>query len=103
MSNDPVTITFKQPIKATDPLRTGTYSKTLTFTLSTTTSIVVALGSCSAGRSRFRPTRRIASARGRDDHVPALRVHFLQPLRCEAKGSDVRARGAALLGLQRRG
>ena len=37
VSNDPVTITFKQPIKATDPLRTGAYSKTLTFTLSTTT------------------------------------------------------------------
>ena len=37
MSNDPVTITFKQHIKATDALRTGTYAKTLTFTLSTTT------------------------------------------------------------------
>ena len=36
-SNDPVTITFKQHIDATDALRTGTYSKTLTFTLSTTT------------------------------------------------------------------
>jgi hypothetical protein len=35
-SNDPVTITFKQHVKATDPLRTGTYSRTLTFTLSTT-------------------------------------------------------------------
>jgi hypothetical protein len=32
-----VTIEFAQLIKATDPLRTGTYSKTLTFTLSTTT------------------------------------------------------------------
>jgi hypothetical protein len=29
-------ITFTQPIGANDPLRTGTYSKTLTFTLSTT-------------------------------------------------------------------
>jgi hypothetical protein len=37
VSNDPVAIAFKQPINATDPLRTGTYSKTLTFTLSTTT------------------------------------------------------------------
>jgi murein tripeptide amidase MpaA len=36
VSNDPVTIGFKQPIGATDPLRTGVYSKTLTFTLSTT-------------------------------------------------------------------
>ena len=36
VSNDPVTITFKQAIKANDALRTGTYSKTLTFTLSTT-------------------------------------------------------------------
>ena len=31
-----VDIAFKQLIKANDPLRTGTYSKTLTFTLSTT-------------------------------------------------------------------
>ena len=37
MSNDPVTIAFKQHIDATDALRTGAYSKTLTFTLSTTT------------------------------------------------------------------
>ena len=36
-SNDVSTITFKQAIAATDALRTGTYSKTLTFTLSTTT------------------------------------------------------------------
>jgi M6 family metalloprotease-like protein len=35
-SNDQVTIGFKQPIKANDALRTGQYSKTLTFTLSTT-------------------------------------------------------------------
>jgi uncharacterized protein (TIGR03118 family) len=36
VSHDPATINFKQPIAATDPLRTGTYTKTLTFTLSTT-------------------------------------------------------------------
>jgi hypothetical protein len=36
VSNDPVTITFKQAVGANDPLRTGTYNKTLTFTLSTT-------------------------------------------------------------------
>ena len=36
VSNDPVTVAFKQAIAAGDPLRTGTYSKTLTFTLSTT-------------------------------------------------------------------
>jgi hypothetical protein len=35
-SNESVPITFKQQIDANDPLRTGTYSKTLTFTLSTT-------------------------------------------------------------------
>jgi hypothetical protein len=35
-SNDAVTIGVKQSIGATDALRTGTYSKTLTFTLSTT-------------------------------------------------------------------
>ena len=37
VSNDGVTLNFKQPIATTDPLRTGTYGKTLTFTLSTTT------------------------------------------------------------------
>jgi len=36
ISNDAVTIGFKQSIGANDPLRTGTYSKSLTFTLSTT-------------------------------------------------------------------
>ncbi|HET6551587.1 MAG TPA: M1 family aminopeptidase, partial [Solirubrobacter sp.] len=37
VSNDPVTITFTQHIDADEALRTGSYSKTLTFTLSTTT------------------------------------------------------------------
>jgi hypothetical protein len=36
VSNDPVTILFKQHIDSNDALRTGSYSKTLTFTLSTT-------------------------------------------------------------------
>jgi hypothetical protein len=36
VSNDALTLEFSQRIDATDPLRTGTYSKTLTFTLSTT-------------------------------------------------------------------
>jgi uncharacterized protein (TIGR03118 family) len=35
-SNDAVAIAFKQSIGASEPLRTGAYSKTLTFTLSTT-------------------------------------------------------------------
>ena len=35
-SNESVTVTFKQAIGANDALRTGTYSKTLTFTLTTT-------------------------------------------------------------------
>ena len=35
-ASDDVTVTFTQPIGAADPLRTGSYSKTLTFTLSTT-------------------------------------------------------------------
>jgi hypothetical protein len=35
-SNDVVSVAFKQSIAANDALRTGTYSKTLTFTLSTT-------------------------------------------------------------------
>jgi hypothetical protein len=37
VGNDGVSVTFLQHIGATDPLRTGSYSKTLTFTLSTTT------------------------------------------------------------------
>ena len=37
VSNDSVTIAFKQHIGANEPLRTGSYTKTLTFTLSTTT------------------------------------------------------------------
>src|SRR3954447_2988043 len=37
VSNDPVAITFLQHVSSTDALRTGTYAKTLTFTLSTTT------------------------------------------------------------------
>ncbi len=36
VANDPVTLEFKQSIGATDGLRTGNYSKTLTLTLSTT-------------------------------------------------------------------
>jgi regulation of enolase protein 1 (concanavalin A-like superfamily) len=36
-SNDAVSIEFKQHIGSSDPLRTGAYAKTLTFTLSTTT------------------------------------------------------------------
>ena len=35
VSNATVAVSFRQPIGATDPLRTGTYTKTLTFTLST--------------------------------------------------------------------
>jgi X-Pro dipeptidyl-peptidase len=37
VSNDAVTIGFQQHVARTDALRTGSYSKTLTFTLSTTT------------------------------------------------------------------
>jgi len=36
VSNAPVTVTFRQAIAAGDALRTGAYSRTLTFTLSTT-------------------------------------------------------------------
>jgi hypothetical protein len=35
VTNDPATLTFTQAIGATDALRTGTYAKSLTFTLST--------------------------------------------------------------------
>ena len=35
-SNEAVTVNFRQSIGANEALRTGTYSKTLTFTLSTT-------------------------------------------------------------------
>jgi hypothetical protein len=37
VANDPVTISFSQTILASEPLRTGSYAKALTFTLSTTT------------------------------------------------------------------
>jgi hypothetical protein len=37
VSNGSTTIEFKQTIGANEPLRTGMYAKTLTFTLSTTT------------------------------------------------------------------
>ncbi len=37
VSNDAVSLEFSQLVNSTDPLRTGTYSKALTFTLSTTT------------------------------------------------------------------
>jgi hypothetical protein len=36
-SNDAVTVAFRQHLGTTQALRTGAYSKTLTFTLSTTT------------------------------------------------------------------
>jgi hypothetical protein len=36
VANDAVVVGFKQSIADTDPLRTGNYGKTLTFTLSTT-------------------------------------------------------------------
>jgi len=37
VSNDKATVTFSQDIGSSDPLRTGSYSKTFTYTLSTTT------------------------------------------------------------------
>ena len=37
VSHDPVTINYSQHIGANEALRTGSYSTTLTFTLSTTT------------------------------------------------------------------
>jgi hypothetical protein len=37
VSNGPAAITFRQPIAATDALRTGAYAATVTFSLSTTT------------------------------------------------------------------
>jgi Tol biopolymer transport system component len=36
VANSPFSVTFTQPIAATDALRTGTYAKVLTFTLTTT-------------------------------------------------------------------
>ena len=38
-----MTISFKQPIAYKDALRTGSYAKTLTFTLSTTNPVTVQL------------------------------------------------------------
>jgi hypothetical protein len=37
VTKDVVTVEFRQPVSSSDALRTGTYGKTLTFTLSTTT------------------------------------------------------------------
>ena len=37
VSNDPVTVTFNQAIGANEPLKAGAYTKTITFTLSSTT------------------------------------------------------------------
>ena len=37
VSNDAVTMSFSQAIGANEALRTGSYTKTLTYTLSTTT------------------------------------------------------------------
>ena len=37
VSNDAVTVQFSQPIAANEALKAGQYSKTMTFTLSTTT------------------------------------------------------------------
>jgi hypothetical protein len=37
VSNDNAVVSFKQTIGSGDALRTGSYAKTLTFTLSTTT------------------------------------------------------------------
>ena len=37
ISSDPVTLAFKQSVSAAETLRAGTYGKTLTYTLSTTT------------------------------------------------------------------
>ncbi len=37
VTNDSITVTLKQPISNVEPLRTGSYSKTLLFTASTLT------------------------------------------------------------------
>ena len=52
ISNDVVTLQFSQLVNSVDPLRTGTYSKALTFTLSTTTPYAAPV--TAAGR-RSRP------------------------------------------------
>ena len=55
VTNDAVTIAFKQSIDATDALRTGSYSKTLTFTLSTTTAVTSARARRPRGSRPARP------------------------------------------------
>jgi hypothetical protein len=49
-SNDAVTIGIKQSIGSTEPLRTGSYRKTLTFTLSTTTPKAITGAVATSGR-----------------------------------------------------
>jgi hypothetical protein len=66
VSNDPVTIGFKQHIGETQPLRTGSYSKTLTFTLSTTTPYPTpGASSCRRVRCELAPGARSRRARRR--------------------------------------
>ena len=65
-SNDAVAVSFEQAIGANDALRTGSYSKTLTFTLSTTTPL------CEwAARSGAPPTRFSRGRRGARRAPPA--------------------------------
>src|SRR3954470_3840136 len=65
VSNDAVTIGFRQHIGANDALRTGTYATTLTFTLSTTTPWGVTLTVAGLARAR-RPHQQPDEPR--DDH-----------------------------------
>ena len=69
-SNEVVTIGFRQQINATDALRTGTYSRTLTFTLSTTQPQ-------SANTVRVRPSgsiTRTVAPRGEADRARRARA-----------------------------
>ena len=57
IANDSVTIGFRQHIAATQALRTGSYAKTLTFTLSTTTPEIERVQLVREPRERARRSR----------------------------------------------
>ena len=81
VSNDSVTIGIRQAIAANEPLRTGTYGKTLTFTLSTTRP------------SAWRPTPRSARRRlalPRRAPRPRVRGRALRRPRAPASASSRR-------------
>ena len=108
VSNDTVTIGFHQHIGSTDPLRTGAYSKTLTFTLSTTTPYAPApaapgrpapelagQGAGAAGIGRQRSGRRVSSRPRRSETNAGTPITSGTQNRITRYSSTAAAAGAA--------